>query len=117
MDEKAKNHKLPSTNETVRVYEGFLTKLFKEANLSVPYYTTVMKELKVMDCVRQIRRGGGGSPSQWLLVQKPSMDLWQGARAKAAPTGRAKFETTTKQQLNDINNRLLVLEKVLGIIS
>jgi len=60
----------------VLVYEGFLTKLFTEVRLSTPYYTSVMNELMHMDCCRQLRRGGGSSPSTWLIVQAPTVTLW-----------------------------------------
>lgn len=54
------------------VYEGHLTKLFANLQLSTPYYTSVMNHLKAMGCVEQLRRGGGNSPSRWMLVRPPS---------------------------------------------
>jgi len=89
-------------------YEGFLTHLFQELDLSVPYYTMVMKKLKAMDCVRQLVRGGGSSPSQWLLLQEPSQELYE-----STPSVRAQSNDRGMQnQMNqDVNKRLLALEE------
>jgi hypothetical protein len=56
------------------VYEGYLTRLFADKQLAMPYYTAVMRRLKAMGCVRQLSRGGGSSPSRWELLNEPSFD-------------------------------------------
>ena len=62
---------------TMVVYEGFLTKLVKdECNLPTPYYTAIRRKLLDMGCIRQLRRGGSSSPSQWELLREPTADLW-----------------------------------------
>jgi hypothetical protein len=63
-------------NNVILVYEGRLTKLIEELHLSTPYYTSVMKALKAMGCVRQLRRGGGSTASQWELLRTPSRELY-----------------------------------------
>lgn len=60
----------------VLVYEGHLTKLFAGLQLSTPYYTSVMNHLKAMGCVEQLRRGGGNSPSRWMLVRPPAEEAF-----------------------------------------
>lgn len=63
--------------EHIIIYEGFLTQLItQKLNLSVPYYTKVRKALLRMGCIRQLRRGGGSSPSQWELIFEPSLDAF-----------------------------------------
>ena len=63
------------------VYEGFLTQLItQELRLSVPYYTSVRKALINMGCVRQLKRGGGTSPSQWEMIKEPSEDAFRRQR-------------------------------------
>lgn len=102
--------------QEVQVYEGFLTKLFNDLDLAVPYYTSVMRELRRMDCVRQLRRGGGNAPSLWLLVQAPVEEMYQAAHAKPITTD-GRGVTTTKQlaqQVRDLNARLSVLEEKVG---
>jgi hypothetical protein len=56
------------------VYEGYLTRLFADRQLAMPYYTAVMRRLKAMGCVRQLSRGGGSSPSRWELLNEPSFE-------------------------------------------
>jgi len=102
--------------QDVQVYEGFLTKLFNELDLAVPYYTSVMRELRKMDCVRQLRRGGGNAPSLWLLVQAPVEEVFAATHAKPIPT-QSGNQTTTKQlfqMVRDLNARLSVLEEKVG---
>jgi len=59
------------------VYEGFLTRLFAERGMATPYYTTVMRRLKAMGCVRQLSRGGGNSPSKWELLEEPTIEKFE----------------------------------------
>lgn len=61
----------------VLVWEGHLTKLVTRLHLSVPYYTSVTRELKRMGCIKQLRRGGGNATSQWLLVTEPTEELFR----------------------------------------
>lgn len=62
---------------TMIVYEGMLTKLMtEELGLPVPYFTRIRGKLLGMGCIRQLRRGGGSSPSQWELIKEPSFEDW-----------------------------------------
>jgi hypothetical protein len=94
------------------VYEGFLTKLIGGMDLPTPYYTKVMKELKRMDCVRQLRRGGSSTTSRWLLMQEPTPDLFR----KMGPTKETAtgWKGSVEQRLNDLNTRLSRLEPPVG---
>jgi hypothetical protein len=93
------------------VYTGHLTKLFSvDLRLSVPYYTQVMNALKGMDCVRQIRRGGGSAPSVWLVVQPPTEDLFEGTRDPSTASKKVQQNEQILQQLRDLNRRVQVLE-------
>jgi hypothetical protein len=60
------------------VWEGHLTKLFSSLHFSVPYYTSVTRELKRMGCISQIRRGGGNAASKWQLHHEPTEELFRG---------------------------------------
>jgi hypothetical protein len=57
-------------------FEGSGTKIVQEAGLSNPYYSSVFKALRNMDCIRMGRRGGGGQGSIWFLLQAPTEELW-----------------------------------------
>jgi hypothetical protein len=93
--------------EKVRIYHGHLTRLFSEYGIAVPYYTSVTRRLRDMDCIRQIRRGGGNAPSVWLLVQAPTEEMFEKApETLTRPGGRSTMSFQLRQQIIDLNNRL-----------
>jgi hypothetical protein len=91
------------------IYSGHLTKLFEELHLGIPYYTAVMNKLKAMDCVRQIKRGGGPKPSKWLLLRSPSQELY-GMPDGYAQMSKGNSAKQIQQQNRDLNARLTRLE-------
>lgn len=89
--------------DEIIVYEGFLTQLITgRLNLSVPYYTTVMQALRNMGCVRQLRRGGSTTPSQWELIYEPNLAAFMEQKPE-------RVRKPTKQDIRD--QRLDELEK------
>mgnify|MGYP003141237426 CR=1 FL=1 len=100
----------------VQVYEGFLTRLFEEVNLSVPYYTQVVRMLKGMNCINQIRRGGGTSPSRWVLLGEPTSEAFVAAQGIPGAY-RGGTVAQTRQMLLDMNNRLIACEDRLDRIA
>lgn len=87
------------------VYEGRLTELFRACDLATPNYTHVMRELKAMGCVRQLARGGGGAPSQWLLIQEPTIELWSSEKKYTNGRPPSRLEQL-EQQMADMRKRL-----------
>src|SRR5690348_13949878 len=66
--------------DEIMVYEGFFTQLVtSRLNLSVPYFTQIRKALMNMGCIRQLKRGGGTSPSQWELIYEPTLEAFMNA--------------------------------------
>jgi hypothetical protein len=101
--------------EQVVLWEGALTRLIKDdLNYSVPYYTHLTGALKRMGCIRQLRRGGSTSPSLWQLLREPTEEAFKHAEELRKPGKRP--QDVTDQRLKDMNDRLLVVEKALGII-
>lgn len=97
------------------VWEGFFTKLITEdLGLAVPYYSTIRRELMRMECIRQLRRGGGSSPSQWELLQAPTEELWHSSPAKRMQTNSK--QDATAGQVGDLIKRLEVLEQHMEVI-
>lgn len=101
----------PATSQLI--WEGHLTKLFAALHLSVPYYTSVTRELKRMGCVQQKRRGGGNAPSQWIILTEPTEELFrsdmnrvQGLAAKK----RGKVEML-EQQVKDLSKVVLQVKE------
>ncbi len=86
------------------VYDGHTTKLIRDLGLPTPYYTKVLKELKRMDCIRQLRRGGSTTTSRWLLMQEPTVDLFTKMQASNKPGGSRM--DILEQQMRDIRDRL-----------
>lgn len=84
----------------IMVYEGFFTQLVtSKLNLSVPYYTTVRRALMNMGCIRQLKRGGGTSPSQWELIYEPTLDAFMNQQPK-----REKSHTKTDAMREELSS-------------
>jgi hypothetical protein len=99
------------------IYEGFLTKLITEKPifLSVPYYTSVRSSLVRMGCITQLRRGGGSSPSLWVLNHPPTLQLFTHERPlKKAGTQRID---SLEQQIRDCHTRIAALESTVRVLS
>lgn len=117
---QAKRVELDNGASTGMVYEGFLTALIKDdLHLSTPYYTSVTNALKKMGCIQQLRRGGSTTPSQWLLLKEPTLDLWNDNKL-GQNTGRIKYVTLDQHralqtQIGDLNRRLSEVERRLGL--
>lgn len=91
--------------DEVIVYEGFLTQLITgKLNLSVPYYTSIRKALIEMGCIRQLRRGGSTTQSQWELIYEPTLEMF----LKKQPV-KQRSAAPTASQVRD--QRLDELEK------
>lgn len=98
------------------VYEGFLTDLVKnKLNLSTPYYTKCRKALLDMGCIKQLRRGGSSTPSQWLLIREPLLTKFDPEAVVAAPAITLEQYQAQQQQINALNHRINTIEQVLGL--
>src|SRR5690242_10755198 len=73
-------------NAGMIVYTGYLTKLVtQQLRFSVPYYTSLRHHLARMGCIKQLKRGGGSAPSEWLLIKEPTLADFLDDRPKRAP--------------------------------
>lgn len=98
-----------TTASHIIVYEGFLTQLITgRLNLSVPYYTSVRKSLIRMGCVRQLRRGGGNSPSQWEMIYEPTLEAF--LKAQDPKVTKPSKEGAHNEQILSLSNRIGELE-------
>jgi|SRR5262245_43065976 len=90
------------------VYEGHLTTLFRKLALSVPYYTSIKNQLAGMGCIEQLRRGGGSTPSKWVLWHEPELEAWK----EFAPTKSRRGNATQMMQgqIKDLSDRVSKLE-------
>jgi hypothetical protein len=92
------------------VYEGFLTHLFSDLQLATPYYTSVMQRLRKMQCVRQLSRGGGNSPSRWELLRDPEWDVFAEAEQRRLQ-GATKLGQL-QGEVRELNRRVTDLESI-----
>ena len=94
-----------------QVYEGHLTKLvMTDLRLSTPLYTSVTNKLQAMGCMEQLKRGGGGSASQWVLHYPPTEDLF--LRTDDVPrTKKASKKDQENQRYKDLLNLIRDLER------
>jgi hypothetical protein len=97
------------------VYENFLTQLFAEKKLAIPYYTAVMQRLKAMGCVQQLSRGGGNTPSRWQIIREPDWDTFAvyEERRHKQNTKAGQTQDMVKQlasRYNELESRLEVTE-------
>ena len=112
MENQASVEDLNEEGATGLVYDGFTTNLIiKELHFSVPFYTTIIRDLKRMDCIRQLRRGGSTTSSRWLLMQPPTVELF--TKMKAIKDTDATPET---QRMSDVVRRLGILEEQMGAL-
>lgn len=99
-----------------RVYTGSLTNLItQDLGLGNAYYTVIMDKLKNMDCVEMLRRGGGPSPSVWLLKRPPNPDAYNTVEQKETMQGQITKadREVLKQRQNDLERRVAHLETTL----
>lgn len=112
MEEGATVERDEETDRTFLVWEGFTTHLITdELGFPAPYYTKILRKLKEMDCIVQLRRGGSTTPSRWLLVQAPTEELFDEAKP-AKMTQRQGRIATLEQQIRDLSRRVSALEGV-----
>jgi hypothetical protein len=109
MRETAKQEEVDDT--TLLVYEGYLTTLvLKELRLSMPYYTAITRHLVTMGCIEQLRRGGGTTPSRWVLWTPPTIEAWRASEGIRPRRGNAT--TVLQQRVKDLSERVIKLEEI-----
>lgn len=92
------------------VYQGFLTRLITKLSLPNPYYTYITNALTEMGCILQLRRGGGSTPSLWLLRCAPTIELYTEHAGDTNYSKRHDKYAALQQQMNDLNRRVTALE-------
>lgn len=110
----AKSVKNTRTGEDEIIWEGMLVNFItSKMNLSVPYYTTITRALKRMGCVEQLKRGGGTAPSQWRLLEAPTLSAYESATPRKTSARSIDKYEVLQQQLNVLSRRVLSLETIL----
>jgi len=95
--------------DTVMIWEGMFTKLITvQCHLAVPEYSRVRSALLRMGCVKQLRRGGGGSPSQYELCFEPTFERFKNQLETKVP--QQTKESQVDQIIQALNTRVTELE-------
>lgn len=95
------------------IWVGYTTKMIRKLGLAVPLYSSVTGHLKAMDCIRQKSRGGGGTPSCWVLIQAPTEELWEHSPSPKSKTQSDIFAQQLRDQqalINSLTDRLELVE-------
>lgn len=102
-------------NDDGLIYEGHTTKLFNQLGLSAPYYTAVLTRLKKMNCIIQLRRGGGSATSRWRLVNEPQEESFLSFESlNVVPKGKW---AATDQLVRHAHRRIDELVEQFGILA
>jgi hypothetical protein len=122
MQETAVEEIADEAGHKVTTWTGATTELFKQLNLAMPYYTKVMNKLMAMGCVTQAQRGGGGSPSKWVLHYPPELEMYESAKDKphGRPSRRDEEVQWRRDMTNVVNNlstRIAVLEEKVRVLN
>lgn len=102
--------------QNIRTWTGRTTEILPHLGISPPQYSPIIGKLKAMGCIAQITRGGGGTPSKWALLYKPTPDLYasSGTTASSADqhsseAGAAQFQRDVSAIVNTLSSKVDVL--------
>lgn len=99
-----------------RVWTGAMTSVLSDKGISNGAYTPITGGLQMMGCVEQLRRGGGSTSSQWKLLKKPTIALFESAASSKYRTKeRHRFEIL-EGQLEAAVKRIATLEHQIAIL-
>lgn len=97
----------------VLVWTGKGTHLFRELDLATPMYSITMQKLRAMSCLLQLQRGGGGSPSKWILITEPTPEIFNASKDRFH--GKPTVREITNQRLSDLTHRLIEQENFFSL--
>jgi hypothetical protein len=87
-------------------FKGHVTPLFEEAGLGLSVYTTVMRRLQSMGCVRRLSRGARNVPSEWELIREPTLELFNSSTDRR----RSRYDALRKDYI-ELKSRVDALEE------
>jgi hypothetical protein len=98
----------------VTIYTGHLTRLFAALEIANPYYTKIKDALVALNCIVQVRRGGGVATSKWVLLKAPTEELFSEyvERKRAPQTKHYQLEQRVKDLTHGFNDVLDRIEKL-----
>ncbi len=104
-----------------KVWKGFLTQLIlAEQSLPSPYYTYITSALKQTNAIRQLKRGGGKTPSEWLVMEMPDKTLfdWKldSSRIESKGTRNTTKARIVEQAIDGLQGTVLELTRRVEIL-
>jgi hypothetical protein len=68
----AESHgQVSDADDGVKIYTGFVTRLFKEVGWAQNQYSRVVSHMQMMGCIRKLAQGAGPNPSVFVLIKRP----------------------------------------------
>ena len=96
-------------DDTDSVWEGYTTHLMADLKIPIPYYGKILDALQRMGCATQLQRGGGTSPSRWVVHKAPTLDGYIEVKPQLGGMRGGKSATTDEileQRVSDIEKRV-----------
>jgi len=96
-------------DDTDSVWEGYTTHLMSDLKIPVPYYGKILDALQRMGCATQLQRGGGTSPSKWVVHKAPTLEAYIEIKPQLGGIRGGKNATTDQlleQRVTDIEKRI-----------
>jgi hypothetical protein len=91
------------------IYRGYITHLFRDCNVPVPNFGEVLSLLKRMQCITQLKRGGGGAMSEWLLSGTiPTLEAFSKVYGELAAQSSVRISKVgmLEQQMDDVRQNI-----------
>jgi len=93
--------------EKVLVYEGHLTRLFRDLEIANPYYSRIMRVLQAQNCVVKLRRGGGVAMSPMSIHGEPREETFRTMMERKAPrTGQLAAVQQQQRDMREVTRNL-----------
>jgi len=101
-----------------KIWTGHMTKMVTQTlGLSLPYYTKILTLLKAAGSIQQLQRGAVTTPSVWLLLQQPTIELFDAVALQGPLQTTARLRGQVQdQRVKDVNTRVNELEDRVALL-
>jgi hypothetical protein len=95
-------------------YSGMITHLADDLGFTIEQYSKANRALKMMGCIKEVRKGARNTPTELNLIKPPTIEEWAelGNERNISRPMRERFERI-EQANRDQEERITKLEKAL----
>lgn len=100
------------SDDEEKIYIGSITPLITELGISQSYQSKLVGRLRLMGCIRMLKRGSGAAKSKWSMYKYPTIKDFHDSDSTGEVKWRKeldKFDATT-QRINDLSRRIADIE-------